>query len=592
MKTIGITRTTFLLSVVCLLLIMDAKAEPGWDGWGTHFAAGELLDKGDFRGLESLAMEIKGKGYTIEQQFPGLAALYGGLKLGDGFPQNVWLDRLKALKKWRAAYPDSLTAKIAEVNWYLEYSDQGYELPPPEEGPLRDPGEWAPEKTNLDKAAELLKSVPMDKVDDPEYYVDWLKVCCEQGKSKDETYWYMNKGTDLAKEYVPIYTTMAHYLLPNVKGYGEHGKPKELEEAIKEWADRFPGDKGDILYAYLLSTDAGYYGADFFKIPNADYGRAKKGYSLRLSGNDPEKWWDENSLAYLAGSKGDKKTAKKMLLDLEGSADIDRFFSQKTYEHFRDISGARGEIEAALGLEKEGKLAEAEAKLLSFTSDPSIYLPLVSFYERQGMKEKLLGMKMKFVGKTVKEMSEIDPRSAPADLLGEMASYYPMMGDWKNGEIAAARFDQLRPENLIGKNMLLLGAINRGDAEAAEKTIMAIASMRTDKRPYLIAQSVLRGEKKWDDVVKSMKKSNEYTGQGTTAIALYYLAKGENEMASRVIEEMLPHCAENSGKSLLESLQFGSLSRSLKPVALLPSAEAATGTTLTNPTLPNNTGTN
>lgn len=73
-----------------------------------------------------------------------------------------------------------------------------------------------------------------------------------------------------------------------------------------------------------------------------------------------------------------------------------------------------------------------------------------------------MGMKVRIVGMTAKELSATDPGYAPADILGESASYFAMVGEWDKARMAAQRFDQLRPENLIGKNVLLLCGIATG----------------------------------------------------------------------------------------------------------------------------------
>ena len=82
-----------------------------------------MLETEDFAGLEALAARLKSNGYDIEQQSPELNGFYWGL----GVPlelaaKNVWTDRMKVLEKWRAAYPKSMSALLAEVNWYIDYS--------------------------------------------------------------------------------------------------------------------------------------------------------------------------------------------------------------------------------------------------------------------------------------------------------------------------------------------------------------------------------------------------------------------------------------------------------------------------------------
>jgi len=561
-----------LICLLCLALAGTLNAAPGWKPWDVHQQSSELLDRGDFQGLEKLVAELKKNGYDIQQEQPELAAFYGGTKLGYDAPENAWPDRLKVIENWRAAFPDSLAAKIAEIYWYLDYPAEVYE-PQPEAGILPEPGNMPPQIHCVDKAVELLKAVPAASVDDPEYYVCWLRVCAAQRMQAGEMWGYFNQGVAVTREYTPLYIAACNYLMPTIGG-----KQGEQERDIKQWADGWPGSKGDALYAYLLMDIASRYTLDFLKkMPGVDYGRARQGLLGRLAGNDPVKWRDETILAFLAATKGDNDTAKRAFLDIEGSVDMGVFQSVKKYRQWRKASGAEAEYDNAVALERAGKLADAEAKLLSFTGDPGIYLPLEYFYERQGMLDKLEAMKVVFNGMTVKDMMNLDPGYAPADVLGEMASVYTMMGEWDKAQIAALRFVQLRPQNLIGKNMLLLCAIHSGDPVKTMDAVMDTVRMHVAAHhaPYKQAQAVLSGASTWEEVSKQMKNDNIYLGQATTAIALFYMARGQNDEANKIIDEQLPWCAENSGKAVLESLLYGSLSRSLKPVALLPSGPAA-----------------
>jgi tetratricopeptide (TPR) repeat protein len=561
-----------LIPLLCLALAGTLNAAPGWDPWGVHQQSSELLDREDFPGLESLAAQLKKNGYDIEQEQPELGAFYGGTKLGYDAPENAWPDRLKVIEDWRAAFPNSLTAKIAEIYWYLDYPAEFYE-PQPEASILPEPGNTPPQINCVDKAVELLKAVPAGSVDDPEYYLCWLRICLARQMPAAEMWGYFNQGVAVAREYVPLYSAACDYLMPTIGG-----KQGEEEGDIKQWADEWPGPKGDALYAYLLMDIASQYTLNFLKkMPNVDYPRARQGLLERIAGNDPVRLRDETILAFLAGSKGDNVTAKQAFLEIEGSVDMGIFRTFQKYMRWRKVSGAEAEYDSAVALERAGKLPEAEAKLLSFTNDPGIYLPLEYFYERQGMQDKLLAMKVVYSGMTVKQMMALDPGYAPADALGEMASVYAMMGEWDKAQIAAERFVQLRPQNLIGKNIMLLCAIHSGDPVKTMDAVMDIVRMQitAEHAAYEQAQAVLSGASTWEQVGPQMKNNDIYLGQATTAIALFYMARGQDDEAKNIIDQQLPWCAENSGKAVLESLLYGSLSRSLKPVALLPSGPAA-----------------
>jgi len=163
----------------------------------------------------------------------------------------------------------------------------------------------------------------------------------------------------------------------------------------------------------------------------------------------------------------------------------------------------------------------------------------------------------------------MDVASATPDLLAEMADYLPMLGKWEKAEAAARRFDQLRPWNLIGKNTLLLCAIHRGDAGLADAMKKEIVSLKTNRANYQAAQAVLGGAKTWEDVSNSMENNNQYLTQGATSIALYYLAEGNGDSAKKVLEETMPFCVQNDDKMVMQGIVFGSLARTVKPVAVL-----------------------
>jgi hypothetical protein len=172
----------------------------------------------------------------------------------------------------------------------------------------------APEESCMDKAADLLKEALAGTVDDPDYYVEWLKICEMQGSPRPQAQWFFNKGLAIAKEYVPLYVTMTEYLMPS------YHPGVEPEKSMKNWANRFPGEKGDALYAFVLREDSlNYPWMQFSLVPNLDYARAKRGLLARMNSGNPEKWRDEHELASLAAMWGDALIEKRMLLEAEAS---------------------------------------------------------------------------------------------------------------------------------------------------------------------------------------------------------------------------------------------------------------------------------
>lgn len=126
----------------------------------------------------------------------------------------------------------------------------------------------------------------------------------------------------------------------------------------------------------MLRQDQEHYEwTAFHKVKNLDYNRAKSGLLARMRKDNPEKWWDEHTLACLAAYFGDKLTEKQMLLELEGSLDADQYFGDwKTYLQRRNACGVTAALGGAESVEREGKLVDSEARWMSFTTDPELYI--------------------------------------------------------------------------------------------------------------------------------------------------------------------------------------------------------------------------
>jgi hypothetical protein len=570
--------------LLIFLLLAEAgsirAAAAGTDYKGVRQQAISLIQKGDYEGLEKLVGQIKQRGYDIRQDATELATFYDALLQVSGTGNAEWQNRLTQLQAWNSAIPESITAKIAIAKWHDETAWKAR-------------GNGFADTITLDaatimdqqmaQATAILKAVPSANVDDPEYYHCWIEVCLLTGPDKAITQGYFEKGIAIAKEYYPLYSSMVNYLLP--RWYGQQG---EADNFIANAANGFPADKADVIYAYLTYDEAENTGGDFFKQSSLDYDRAKHGFFSMMGGDSladwnketpNREWVHENHLAFIAAYKGkdERPLLKTLFLDLEGTVLTNIFYEPGNYLMFRRRCGAQAALEQELDLERAGRMDDAEKTLLSFTSHPATYPPLAMFYERQGMKEKLAAMTIVISGTTPGGTMKLPIDQATPENLGEMCCYFPMMGEWDKAEAAAGRFDQIRPDILIGKDTLLLCAINTGDARAVQACIQSIIAMQTDRPSYQMAQEVLSGRKRWQNYRKTMDPADIYLAQGVSAMALYYVAKEESAEARSLIDFAIHRCDadDNSGTALLESMDFGSLSRSVKALAIPSPSPAA-----------------
>ena len=536
--------------------LASAHGNPGWNTDGVYQQTADLFKKDDYAGLEKLVGEIKSRGYDIRQTYPELSAFYSAFGITGSADEHRWLDQQTKLEGWMRAYPYSPTAKIVMADWYIGYAwrarGTGFADTVTQEG-------WELLAEYLAKAANMLKSVPPEKVDDPQYYRLWLVVALGQGWSRPQMEHYFKKGTEMARDFFPLYSAAACFLLP--KWYGNQ---KDCARFAAHAAASFSGEKGEILYALLAREDAHEYDDDFFTQSFFDYGRVRNAFLAEAEKNEITKFGAQNNLCYLASIAGDKATAKTLFLDLGYRAAKQCFGGLDTFLRLRKATGAQDSIDHAMALEQGGNLAEAEKTWLSFHPDAKTNTWLKSFYVRQGMEAKLRESTLPTDGKTYAEILDTDVAQADPNVLANQSRLAPQLGLWDKAEAAAQAFNQKRPWNVTGKITLLLCALHRGDQEQAEAVRKEFVALKTDRPAYQAAQAVFNGRKTWAQARGDLKKGDQYLPQATTAIALYYLSQGKHEEAHTVLREALLLCRDND-ETLLESLLFGSLSRSLGP---------------------------
>lgn len=570
----------FLLCVcTALCLLQPVQAAPGNDNDGIKKKAATLFKQDDYAGLETLVGGIKQRGYDISQIYPELSAFYHALELKSTDSERQWLDQQTKLDGWAKAFPDSLSAKVAMADWFIGYAwkarGTGYAHTVTDEG-------WKLMSERLNQAANILRSVPPEKVDDPEYYRHWITLAVGDDSPNKAGGEAFAKGAQVAKEFYPLYSTRAYFLLP--RWFGKSG---EWEKFAEEASATFLGEKRDILYAQLAQTQARFYGESFFQECSMDYDRIKSGL-LASAALEKGLFGNLSRLCYLAAIQGDKETARRLFLDLGSNATTRSFGELSDFIRLRKASGAAEAVEAAEALEQAGNLAEAEKALASFHPEAPTSPWLFYFYMRQGMEPKLRKITLLSDGFPIPKILDTSVAEANPDILANLSRICPQLGDWDKAEAAGREFNQKRPWNLTGKLTLWLCALHKGDRQQAEALRQEIAALKTDRPNYQAAQAILSGGKTWDDIRgelippaqdeqaassdgqsakepgASSKKFSQYLCQSITAITLHYLSKGDAATAQAVIKESLPACPDNPEKALLTSLLYGSVARSLK----------------------------
>jgi hypothetical protein len=63
-KIAGIARSALIFGIICLILIMQMDAEPGWAPWDICAQSRQLPLKQDYKGLDALAAALKARRFS------------------------------------------------------------------------------------------------------------------------------------------------------------------------------------------------------------------------------------------------------------------------------------------------------------------------------------------------------------------------------------------------------------------------------------------------------------------------------------------------------------------------------------------------
>jgi len=500
-----------------------------------------LLKNKDFQGLEHLVSEIKARGYRIDETRTELEEFYAGLLKVPNEEHAIKLRETFA--QWLAAFPDSTAARVALADSWIDSAwrarGTGWANTVTEEG-------WKKMAEYLERAGETLIGKAPETVDDPNYFRLWLMIALGEGWSHSQTNRYFEKGIAVAPEYYPIYNSMAYYLLPKW-----HGEENDLELFAKTAADRFPGEKGDQLYARLIWMKADETDGNYFAGSVADPDRVKRGFELGLkSAKKSERHLPLNALCRIAMMTGDHATAQRLFFEIGPRYSADYYGWKNTFREQRNRSGAGERIAAARTLEAAGKLDEAEKAYTSLTSDPATNPWLEFFYLKHGMKQKLAAMENP-------PNFDYNLKGSP-DELCEITRTASLTGDWEAARTAADLFDSKRPWNLSGRMIQFLCAAKAGDRARAEELLLTLLNYKSNRPAYQTAQAVLSGETRWEDAAKQLEKCDGFNQQAGLTIAFCYAALGKMDLARKVAETMLTQCEDSPVYFMMfESFLYG-----------------------------------
>ena len=288
------------------------------------------LDQSDFDRLDEEAHQARVRKIRFTGGAWKLYSFYFAVTtLPEGQPvdDSDWNLRLKKLKAWVTAKPDSVTAQIAladayvNYGWYARGSGYAYTLTP---------GQWQLFERRAALARAILKKASLLSEKCPYWYEAMQHVAQAQGWKKSEARELMEQAVSFEPGYYHAYREYARYLDP--RWYGSEG---EAEAFADEISSRVGGKEGAFLYFEIASLLTCQCDASPAHMKKLSWPKIQEGYEAlaQLYGVSTLK---RNRFAYMAYLAADRAVTQKILLEVGNSWDKQTWGSKDHFESVRE----------------------------------------------------------------------------------------------------------------------------------------------------------------------------------------------------------------------------------------------------------------
>jgi hypothetical protein len=292
-----------------------------------------LLAQEDFAQLEKIARQNRtGKGRLIGGYWKNHEFF---LATGDlssyGQPEDSdYRRQIDRLKKWIAAYPESIAARISLANLYSYYAS--FARGPGSADSVSD-SQWRLVHERNALAKELLIEAARLKERDPEWYSVMQQIAQDEGWDKTQARELLGQAVAFEPGYYHFYRNYAQYLLP--QWYGE---PGDIQAFAEEASGRLPEPDSSILYFQIVSSLACYCRQAMEDLPHASWPKIRQGYTNlnRLFGTTN---LIANRFAFVAVTFKDKPAAHEAFAAI-ASMDLGIWYSKVVFDNSRDWASA------------------------------------------------------------------------------------------------------------------------------------------------------------------------------------------------------------------------------------------------------------
>ncbi|RYD18139.1 MAG: DUF4034 domain-containing protein [Verrucomicrobiaceae bacterium] len=260
-----------------------------------------LYNDRKFAELEALATKLR----ETKERFPDgewkLLEFYNAQDPADEDPVSMWELHDKIHGEWVKAYPESITARVAQARFYLAYAWQargnGFASEVTRKG-------WEDFNERLAKAHSVLDESKPLKPGCPVWYSTMMRIALGEGWERADYDALVKEAKAFAPEYHMYDLIRANYLLP--RWHGEEGE----WEAVAEKEIALQGAAGAGIYARVVTQNGKYHG-NVFGETDASWRKTRDGYEDLLTAF-PDSPKLLNRYCRLACLAGDKKQAQKL----------------------------------------------------------------------------------------------------------------------------------------------------------------------------------------------------------------------------------------------------------------------------------------
>jgi len=295
-----------LKTSLCGLTEVEATGLNGDAGTDIHAVSDyskvmyRLLQAGRFEQLDCLADSVR----LGKEKFPGglwkIHAVYTDLVLPPLHPTSEdWKTHLELVERWVAVRPDSITARVALAETYVNYAADA--RGPGFSATVSDSG-WKLLAERTAKAKQILDEAEKLPAKDPEWYVAMQNVALSNWEREAKQALF-EKAVKFEPDYYYYYRLYANSILP--KWGGEEG---ETANFLKKSADDMGGESGDILYFRVAGTLV--CGCETDQNLQLSWPRILKGFDA-VEKRDGSSLENLNLLAHMAMSFHDPAVANK-----------------------------------------------------------------------------------------------------------------------------------------------------------------------------------------------------------------------------------------------------------------------------------------